>query len=384
MGISVKACDKQHLFWSLTGRLYESDPITSIEINETPFFIGRRSDSALCLAHRTISGRHAEIFQQHEQSLWIRDLGSTNGTYVNGRPLDRELQIQEGDLLQFAEVAFRLCRESSVAGSLTVERSSEICDQALALIQFDRLMNSREVIPHYQPIVSIQDPKNVLGYEVLGRSRFYGLKMPHDLFLAASQLNLESELSRMFRVAGVQQGVNLPDSPMLFLNMHPVELCETGLLDSLKALRRQHPEQAIALEIHEAAITNPGQLNQIRESLENLDIRLAYDDFGAGSSRLLELSEVPPDYLKFDISLIRGIHMLPAKQQQMVESLVRMASDMGIATLAEGVEMAEEATVCRQIGFQYGQGYHYGKPASAHATARDSASHKTDAIHGLV
>jgi len=359
------------LLWSLTGRLHESDPIMSVDVNSNPFQIGRRSDLSLSLQRSTISGKHAEVMEHEDHTLWIRDLGSTNGTYVNGRPVESELQLNEGDLIQFADVAFRLCRESVVRDSATIEREVDSCDQALALMQFDRLMSQREVIPYFQPIVSIDDQQTILGYEVLGRSRFYGLKTPKDLFLAASQLNLESELSQMFRITGLQEGMRLPNSPILFLNTHPIELDESGLVESLEALRRQHPEQPIALEIHEAAVTNPVQMKHIREVLNDLDMCLAYDDFGAGSSRLIELAEVPPDYLKFDMSLIHGIHLVSERQQQMVESLVKMATDLGIATLAEGVEIEGEHLVCQQIGFQYGQGYRYGKPASVGTAIRD-------------
>ena len=97
--------------------------------------------------------------------------------------------------------------------------------------------------------------------------------------------------------------------------------------------------------------------------MRDLDIKLAYDDFGAGQARLVDLAKVPPDYLKFDIALIRGIHTASAQQRQLVDTLVRMVQDFGIAALAEGVECAEEAEVCREIGFDYAQGYYFGKPA---------------------
>ena len=71
---------------------------------------------------------------------------------------------------------------------------------------------------------------------------------------------------------------------------------------------------------------------------------------------------MPPDYLKFDRKLIQDIHAAPAQRQQMLAALVRMARDLGIAPLAEGIELADEADVCRQLGFTLGQGYFYGRP----------------------
>jgi EAL domain-containing protein (putative c-di-GMP-specific phosphodiesterase class I) len=126
------------------------------------------------------------------------------------------------------------------------------------------------------------------------------------------------------------------------------------------------PQHPVTLEIHEKAVTDPGLMKEFISALRSLNIRLAYDDFGAGQSRLLDLVEVPPDYLKFDISLIHNIHKIAAKQQ-MVEVLVRMVQDFGVLALAEGIESAEEAHVCEQLGFAFAQGYFFGKPAPLEA-----------------
>ena len=68
--------------------------------------------------------------------------------------------------------------------------------------------------------------------------------------------------------------------------------------------------------------------------------------------------------MKFDISLIRGIDSATGQRQQIVATLVSMVSNLGIATLAEGVETAAEHATCRQMGFNLGQGYLYGRPAA--------------------
>jgi EAL domain-containing protein (putative c-di-GMP-specific phosphodiesterase class I) len=76
--------------------------------------------------------------------------------------------------------------------------------------------------------------------------------------------------------------------------------------------------------------------------------------------------------VKFDMTLIRDINSAPPRQQQMLANLVRMVREMGIKALAEGVETEAEHVVCRDLGFELGQGYYYGRPASAGATARQS------------
>jgi EAL domain-containing protein (putative c-di-GMP-specific phosphodiesterase class I) len=70
-----------------------------------------------------------------------------------------------------------------------------------------------------------------------------------------------------------------------------------------------------------------------------------------------------PDYVKFDMSLIRDLDSATAQRQQVVAALVQMVHNLGITSLAEGVETAGEDQTCQQLGFDLGQGYLYGRPA---------------------
>ena len=78
-------------------------------------------------------------------------------------------------------------------------------------------------------------------------------------------------------------------------------------------------------------------------------------------ARLLELVEVPPDIIKFDIGLIHGL-ACSSGLRQLVSSLVRMVREVGVTTLAEGVETPEQAAICQEIGFQLAQGFFFGPP----------------------
>jgi EAL domain-containing protein (putative c-di-GMP-specific phosphodiesterase class I) len=178
-------------------------------------------------------------------------------------------------------------------------------------------------------------------------------------------LNLEVELSRMLRWEGLHAAAVFPDQPRLFVNTHPSEMNAEGLLESMASLREFSPDQPIVLEIHEKAVTDPAMMNELRAALVDLDMQLAYDDFGAGQTRLVELVEVRPDYLKFDMGLIRDIDKASDGRQQMLASLVQMTRELGVITLAEGVETEGEHLTCQQLGFEMGQGFFYGKPAPA-------------------
>ena len=321
----------------------------------------------MSLPFKTISSLHAEIVESGP-SLVLRDLGSTNGTFVNGLRVNDELPLAQNDLVQFADVPFRVRRQSSETGGMTV--ATRVCDYALALVQFDQLMAHRAVIPAFQPIIDLRTGQTV-GYEALGRSSVFGLEMPDAMFQAASQLDLQIELSRMFRWEAVRTSSSLEKPPHLFLNTHPAEMNDPGLVEALQGLRDVSPRQPITLEIHESAATDGSKMHRLQDALADLDMKWAYDDFGAGQDRLAQLVEVRPDYIKFDMGLIRGIDQASAERLSMLETLVKMVVDLGIVALAEGIETASEGAVCLQIGFQLAQGFHYGKPARASSFEAD-------------
>ena len=328
-------------------------------IDPVPFSVGRRPGCSMQLNYKTISSNHAELNIENDQ-LYVNDLQSTNGTYVNGRRITEPTPVHEGDLLQFADLAFRVKSERRATTCQTMQE--DVCDKALALVQFDRLMENRLVTPFYQPIIDIRSGA-YLGYEVLARSRLFGLESCAAMFDAAARLNMEVELSRMLRWEGVREGLTLPNKTTLFVNTHPLEIRREGLVESMATVRQLTADVPIILEVHEAAITDPGEMRELRFRLKELNIGIAYDDFGAGQTRLSELTEAPPDFLKFDISLIREIDKAPPERQRMLASLVEMVIDLGVAPLAEGVETAEEAEVCRSLGFTTAQGYYFGRPA---------------------
>ena len=242
----------------LSGQLADDQPVRRFRVDASRFIIGRKPEASLCISSPTVSREHAEM-TAIDKGLLLRDLGSTNGTYVNGTRISQPCTVQHGDLLQFGQMVFRVVQQNTESGSMTIQDDS--CDRALALIQFDQLMTQRAVSPHFQPIVAIDDGRT-LGYEVLARSRFFGLKDPRSMFAAAKVLNMEGELSRILREEGVRSGQVLPQSQVLFVNTHPAEIDDLELLVfSLRELRELEPRRPLVLEIHEAAVTRGGEMN---------------------------------------------------------------------------------------------------------------------------
>ena len=343
--------------WSLIGRIDGAETKT-IRMRSFPFQVGRREGLDLTLRAKTVSKLHAEIFIEN-RSVFLRDLSSTNGTFVNGSRVKDRIALKSGDVVQFAGVEMTVRDESPMASdNLTCSKPFQGSSYELR-----NLIVERAIVPHYQPVVCFATGE-VAGYEVLARSQSEGLRTAFDLFSAAERSGLERELSELCRDVGVTQGRAFASNLPLFLNTHAREIASSTLTHSLIKLREENPTALIVLEVHEGAVCDYTGMRELNSILRDLKIGLAYDDFGQGQSRLMELMDVPPDYLKFDMQLIRGIDKATSVRQRAIESLVKMTREIGSCPLAEGVETIGEANTCFELGFQLVQGYLFGKPAS--------------------
>ncbi|HXB53658.1 MAG TPA: EAL domain-containing protein [Vicinamibacteria bacterium] len=342
-------------------------------IHPLPFRIGRRPGLDLTLPSLAVSKTHAEIYAAGDL-LRLRDLGSTNGTFLN-HELITDRPVSDGDILHFADFEFRLGRQegggkaapvrSDSDTTITMHRGDLSRQFAEGTRELTELIRDGAVTIAFQAIVEIPSGA-VAAYEALGRGRHPRLpESPSELFRIAESLGAEAELSRLFRRRAVELVRDRPHLPTLFLNTHPTELRQPGLVESLEELRGVAPHLDLALEIHESALAAPAVIGALRERLAEMNVGLAYDDFGAGQARLLELAEAPPHYLKFDRRFVTGIDQAPASRRRVLTSLVTVARELLVRTVAEGIETAAEYEVCASVGFTHGQGFHLARPVPA-------------------
>lgn len=349
--------------WSLVGNFGAAGDSRSKAIEPVPFRVGRRPDASLTLPRATVSGLHAELFLVDDR-LFVRDLNSTNGTFINGERIVVETELRDDDVIQFADVNFRVASKLPDTGSCTMMANFD--DHALARVQFQKLMRDEIVTPYFQPIVDLRTGA-VVAFEVLARSRLIGLETPGRMFAAAADLQNEAALSELLRRKGLEISQQFAAIPHVFLNTHPVEFADPDSWDWVARLRELAPSQRLTIEIHEAAITDVIGLARFRALLRDYDIGLAFDDFGAGQARIAELADVRPDCLKFDRRIITGLDLADATRRRFVRTLIEAVRDMGVVPLAEGVETVGEQAVCRELGFELGQGFFLGLPAPIEA-----------------
>ena len=102
---------------------------------------------------------------------------------------------------------------------------------------------------------------------------------------------------------------------------------------------------------------------QVLQAFRDLGYRIAIDDFGTGFSCLNYLRRLPANILKIDQSFVRDMNSDGASLA-IVSSIIRLAQSLGMETIAEGVETAEECAILADQGCRLMQGYHFSKPLS--------------------
>jgi len=357
------------------------------ELHRLPFRVGRDPLCDLVAPANGLSRRHAELDADICGRLRLRDLDSTNGSYVNRRRVHGSVLLEDNDTIHFAQAEYRVRRrlDDDVLsppepddGAIRAGRRAACArrkDPDLVALerQFDELLRGRGLGGALQPIVDTRrrEPR---AYEWLGRACHPGLpQSPLPLFRLAARLGRESELSRAFRELGVHAVRGQRKETTLFVNTHPKETFDLGFLQTLAQLQAQPGAPQIVVEVHETATSERERMRALAASLRGIGVRMAWEDFGAGADPLATLTDVPVDYVKFDMSLIRGIDMASRRKQTLVGDLVRRARDQGAVPLAEGVETEAEAEICRLMGFKLLQGYLTGKPAPAEVAGASSA-----------
>jgi EAL domain-containing protein (putative c-di-GMP-specific phosphodiesterase class I) len=127
------------------------------------------------------------------------------------------------------------------------------------------------------------------------------------------------------------------------------------------------PPGRLVLEVTEGAIADGGRALETLEALRGLGLRVAVDDFGAGHSSLGRLRELPLDLLKVDRAFLAAPD---ARGEAILRAVVALAEGLGVPTVAEGVETAEQLAEAADLGCALAQGFHIGRPVPADELAR--------------
>ncbi len=231
-------------------------------------------------------------------------------------------------------------------------------DRASLEARFDVALE--ELWVAFQPIVHWPQ-RQVFAYEALVRSNEEAQRFPADLLNSAERLGRLKDLGRRVRSEVARLAPSAPGDALLFVNLHPADLDDEQLF-AVDAPLTPHAH-TVVLEITERASLDGvrGLAAKVRR-LRALGYRIAVDDLGAGYAGLATFAQLEPEFVKLDMSLVRGVHSSTSKQM-VVRAMTRLCRDeLGIRVVSEGVERIEERDALTAQGCSLLQGYLFARP----------------------
>ena len=244
------------------------------------------------------------------------------------------------------------------------------------LVELRKAIDQFELSLLYQPKYDLETSR-IMGFEALVRwphpergllnpDEFLPLVRRNGLMGSITEVVIEMALddALRFRQAGSDVPVAVNVSAPLFADPRLPARISAALRD------RGLSGSALSLEITEDLLL--GNMEKTREVLEELrrnGIRVAIDDFGSGYSTLAYLCELPVDEIKLDRELIAPV-LDDRRVATVVRTIIRLAHELGLTTVAEGIETAEAARLLRDFGCDLGQGFHFSAPVPAEQVLR--------------
>jgi diguanylate cyclase (GGDEF)-like protein/excisionase family DNA binding protein len=278
-------------------------------------------------------------------------------------------------VMQDADVAMYRAKEQGGA-------RYELFDDALRRRMVERLaleedlrraLEQDELELYYQPLVDLEQ-RRIVAVEALVRWQHpqKGIVLPGAFISVAEESGLIVPLGRWVLREACRQLARWTaddgiDIPCLSVNLSGRQLAEPSLPEEVEAILRQTgvaPER-LGLELTESVLMeNTASPTAVLQRLNDLGVRLLLDDFGTGYSSLNHLKRFPIGAIKIDRAFVAGVAE-DEGDRHILRAIVSMASAMGVAVVAEGVESGEQARWLRHLGIGLVQGYALARPMPA-------------------
>ncbi len=288
------------------------------------------------------------VLRCREMLAWMRSSGAARGSPER----ISAVLAEEGEDATDRELAFaRLRTEQELEGAL----------------------QRREFLLYFQPIVRLSD-RRVAGFEALIRwfKPGQGMVPPGEFIPVAESSSLINRIGLWILETGfdslleMDQAAGSRAEPLfLTINLSARQLGDPELLPALarQVERLEGRDCRIKLEITESLmIGNVVEVQAFIARCRELGVFVVLDDFGTGYCSLSYLHLFDVNTMKLDRSFVRGMAVSDASEK-VVRGVTRMAHDLGLTVVVEGVERLEDADRAAGLGIDYVQGFFYGRPA---------------------
>ncbi len=338
------------------------------DIGSLPYIIGRDEDADFPVDSGRVSRNHV-LIDRDPDGYVIRDLQSTNGTYVNGKKVN-EIELNDGDVVVIADFEFtffsgRAAARASATQVMTQPaegHSGGATDLVLQVRRIHETLTHRSVPCLFQAIVELSTG-DTYGYEALREIDVQPARNRQaESIIAGTECRLTERISQQHRLVAAEQARQLDEDLRLFFALQVSEVSADFLPETLSRLSTILGQRhQIVAEIPETAVCDIPYFRQFLEQLRERNIEVAYSRFASGPAQVGEWTNIRPDYLKLMPATVQGISRASDGWRHL-QSVIQAVGELQCSTIAAGVTDDADAECLRELGCVYGQGSRYGEP----------------------
>ena len=227
-----------------------------------------------------------------------------------------------------------------------------------------RALEQDQIVPVYQPVVSLRTG-DITGFEVLARwdSAEHGLVLPHNFISIAEENGLIGNLTHQVMQKAFRAAAGIPQPICFAINISPIQMRYASLPVQVRETADEFafPLDHLTIEITESALLiDLSRVQKVAATLKDFGCRLSLDDFGTGFSSLRHLQTLPFNDVKIDRSFVNDM-TTSHSSRKIVEAVIGLGHSLGLTTVAEGIEVEEQAQILKWLGCERGQGWFYGR-----------------------
>lgn len=350
-------------------RITDNGETEETALESLPFTIGRSSDCDLCIESPKVSRKHAAI-ESLGNRFQIRDLGSTNGTLVNGQRAEKA-DLNDGDIVVIADLEFSFLaaagadRLDTVTMAIDARRGAESSDDTpRQLIQDIRriheMLTHRGVRCSVSPIVDLHS-QTLFGFQA---SDPFQDELPQASTgaraILATDCRIAEQLCYLNRLIAAEESLQYPDHTNLFLRVHQSEFGGNSLIDSLESVAEILADRhQLVVTVPSAAVGLTSYFTEFRARLSGIGALVAFDHFEAGPAQLGQWADAPPDFLKLAPSLTLDIAQ-ERQRRRLLTWLLDAAAERHIRVISTGLKDEAEVQLHRELGCRLGEGPVFG------------------------
>lgn len=280
---------------------------------------------------------------------------------------DVEQMLRDADLAMYRAKSHG--RGQSVV--FTEQLGTQVRQRTQLEQELRRAIAERQFVLHYQPIVSLDDPDDVRGFEALIRWNHpvRGLLSPAEFIDVAEESGLILFIGDWVLREACAQAASWhlrtggERIPFVSINISPQQFLQPEFVERVRAVLMETgiTPAAVRLEVTEGvAIMDAARTSAILEEIRGWGVKTSLDDFGTGFSSLSYLQSLPFDALKIDRSFVAALDD-SGKSRGIIQAILNLARTMGMTVIAEGIETVEQEEFLQRMGCDMGQGFRYGR-----------------------